>query len=537
MYWKKYTIILLLSTCLVITKAYCQFNFQQLIGGTGNDRAQTIFNTYDNGYIVNGASLSFGAGNADATLIKTDNQGLVIWSFAYGTIDYDNSEFALETFDRKIVCAGRSNIQAGLPSSAFIFKTDSAGQLLWSKFFGGISDDDLVQIIETSDNGYAAIGYTKSQSSGLSDILLIRTNINGDTLFIKSYGTAEDETGLSIIQLPDNGFVIAGRQRTSTGGQLVADGLLLRTDDSGNLLWTKQYGDLGWEEITSIKLLTDNGYILSGSTSSFNSGNYDILLMKTDSDGNVQWTKTFGGGYTDAGYDIHVNADKSIVISGYTESLGYGHLRGNDSTNIFLMKTSENGELLWMEVYGDGLQDEGYRSAKSNDGGYLISGFTTNYLFNDGTQMLFIKTDSMGLSGCHEMNVTPDDSLITMPVQSVNFNQLSGLPVNTFLFTKTTFTPNEDDACLFSTVNYNINDKKLKVYPNPFSSQIEISFDSPISLNEELQISDICGKIIKSFHIFSSPYLFDTSELARGIYIISLKYFNNSGKSMLVVKN
>ncbi len=200
MHWKKYAFILLLSV-FKFTNAFSQFNFQHLIGGIGNDRAQTIFNTYDNCFIVNGASLSFGAGNADATLIKTDNQGRVIWSFAYGTTEYDNSEFALETFDRKIVCAGRSNIQAGLPSSAFIFKTDSAGQLLWSKFFGGTSDDDLVQIIETSDNGYAAIGYSKSQSSGLSDILLIRTDINGDTLFIKSYGTAEDETGLSIIQL------------------------------------------------------------------------------------------------------------------------------------------------------------------------------------------------------------------------------------------------------------------------------------------------------------------------------------------------
>ena len=303
------------------------------------------------------------------------------------------------------------------------------------------------------------------------------------------------------------------------------------------MLWTKQYGDLGWEELTSIKLLPDNGYILSGSTSSFNSGNYDILLMKTDSSGIVQWSKTFGGQSTDAGYDIHVNSDLSFVISGYTESLGYGHLRGNDSTNIFLMKTNENGNLLWMEAYGDGLQDEAFRSAKSNDGGYLISGFTTNYLFNGSTQMLFIKTDSMGLSGCHEENVVPNDSLITMPFLSVNFNQLTGLPINTFMFTETSFIPSEDDACLFSTVNFNnINETKLKIYPNPFNYQIEISFDKSKSANEELLISDVYGKVIKSLNVYSSPYLLDTTEFESGIYIISLKSMNKCGKGMLVVK-
>ncbi len=259
--------------------------------------------------------------------------------------------------------------------------------------------------------------------------------------------------------------------------------------------------------------------------------------MKTDSSGIVQWSKTFGGQSTDAGYDIHVNSDLSFVISGYTESLGYGHLRGNDSTNIFLMKTNENGNLLWMEAYGDGLQDEAFRSAKSNDGGYLISGFTTNYLFNGSTQMLFIKTDSMGLSGCHEENVVPNDSLITMPFLSVNFNQLTGLPINTFMFTETSFIPSEDDACLFSTVNFNnINETKLKIYPNPFNYQIEISFDKSKSANEELLISDVYGKVIKSLNVYSSPYLLDTTEFESGIYIISLKSMNKCGKGMLVVK-
>ena len=200
----------LFITCLqlIVNCVFAQNNFQHLLGGIDNDRAHTIFSTFDNGYIVNGASFSFGIGNVDATMIKTDNQGQVLWGKAYGTTDYDNSEFAIETFDHSIVCAGRSTLFSGLPTSAIIFKTDSAGNILWSKSYGGVSNDNLVQIIETSDNGYAAIGSSNSTTNGSSDILLIRTDSNGDTLFTHSYGTIEYEDGLSVIQLPDNGFAI-----------------------------------------------------------------------------------------------------------------------------------------------------------------------------------------------------------------------------------------------------------------------------------------------------------------------------------------
>ncbi len=527
--------LLILSSVFMLNDTFGQFNFQHLIGGSDHDRAQTIFNAYDGGFIINGASFSFGVGNVDATLIKTDNQGQINWSFAYGTSEYDNSEFALETFDHKIVCAGRSNISPGFPTAAIIFKTDSAGHLLWSKSYGGTGDDNLVQIIETSDSGYAAIGNSKSLSSGLSDILLIRTNIFGDTIFTRSYGTTEDEAGLSLIQLPDNGFIISGRQVLSTGP--VSDGLLLRTDSLGNLLWTKQYGGALWEEFVSVKLITDTNYIVTGSTTSFNGGNFDILLMKTDSAGNVQWSKTFGKDKTDAGYDIHVNSDLSFVISGYTESLGYGHIQGGDSSNIFLMKTNENGDLLWMQTYGDGLQDEAFRSAKANDGGYLISGFTTNYIFSDSSQMLFIKTNSLGLTGCHEENVDPDDSLINMPFQSVNFNQLSGLPVNNIILSENSFSPSTNDACLFESIDSKeLSENSLKVFPNPFSNQIEISFNNNISSEQELLISDLCGKIIKSIKINFTPLTLDTDNLDAGVYIISLKTSNISGRGILVLK-
>lgn len=536
MIFKKYLLFLLLFV-FNSSVAFCQLNFHHLIGGSDHDRAQTIFNSFDNGFIINGASFSFGAGNVDATLIKTDIFGQIIWSYAYGTSVYDNSEFAIETSNHDILCVGRSNVQSGFPTAAIIFKTDSAGHLLWSKSYGGTGNDNLVQVIETSDNGYAAVGYSASLSSGFSDILLIRTDVNGDTLFTRSFGSVEREDGLSIIQLPDNGFIISGRQITFPGGKQESDGLLLRTDASGNLSWTKQYGDSLWEELTSVRLLPDNGFILTGSTSTFGAGNYDILLMKTDSNGNFQWSKTFGNSYTDAGYDIHITDDFSFIISGYTESLGYGHKNGGDSANIFLMKTNINGDLQWMETYGDGLQDEAFRSAKANDGGYVISGFTNNYLFNDSSQMVFIKTDSMGLTGCHEERVNPIDSIIGMPFQSVNFIQSSGISYNTFVLTETSFNPSNDDACLFTNLNLNVSEEnKINIYPNPFNNQIEISIDKEFSPEGVLKVYDTYGKIVKSANVNYNPVVLDMEELESGIYFASLITKNEIVKGIILIK-
>ncbi len=533
--------IILLTLFLVINlpNLYSQYKFQQLIGGPDHERAQTVFSTFDNCFIINAATFSFGSGNVDAMLIKMDSTGQLIWSKTYGGIDYDNAEYAIQSFDHNIICAGRSSVSAGAPTSAILFKTDSAGNLNWNKSFGGSANDGFVHFVETFDRGFASVGYSNSLSSGLADILFIRTDSNGDTLFTRSYGTAEQEAGSGIFQLPDSGFILTGRQTTiSSGGSPVADGLLIRTDANGNMLWSKLYGDSLFEELTSIKLLPDGGFIICGSTTTFGHGGFDILLMKTDSTGNPLWTKTFGGAKTDAAYDIHVNSDNSFVLSGYTESLGYGHTRVSDSTNVFLLKTDENGALIWMEVYGDGLQDEAYRSNLAPDGGYVISGFSSSYLLNDSTQIFIIKTDSTGITGCHEESAIPPDSLITMPFQTIILSQLSGIALNTPTFNELTANPTNDDACLFSNVSAtSSHNTEIIAFPNPFKNTIHYKFDG-ISVEGSLIISDSYGRIFKHLPINQPEGEINLEELANGFYLLSLfdKKYSMNVKCIKLIK-
>ena len=532
---KKY--ILFSVVTLISLHTYSQYNFHKLIGGNNHDRAQTAFSTSDNNYIVNGATLSFGQGSADAMLVKLDSTGQTIWSFVYGTTDYDNSEYAIETFDRNIVSAGRSNIQSGFPTSAILFKVDTNGQLLWSHAYGGIGNDGFTQVIETSDNGYAAVGNSSSLTAGNSDIFFVKTDVNGDTVFTKSYGSIEAEAGASIIQLPDNGYLIAGRQLTFPGGSPESDGILLRTDASGNLLWTKIYGDTLWDEFTALQQTSDGGFIVTGSTVSFGAGDFDILLMKTDSAGDIQWTKTFGGVKSDAAYDIHINTDNSLIISGYTESLGYGHARGSDSTNVFLLKTDDAGNLLWMEVYGDGLQDEAYRSNIASDGGYLLTGFTTDFLVNDSSQMLVVKTDIIGLTGCHESSATPVDSNIVMPYQPIVFTESSGLPNSSFVLIQNSINPANDNACLFSSINTIENtESDYEAFPNPFNNKLTITLDGKNLSSSEIIFSDVLGRIVLSVIVNSTVNNLDTKELFPGIYIVSVKNEKGISKGRILIK-
>jgi hypothetical protein len=514
-----------------------QSSFQRIIGGSDAERAQTIFNTFDGGYLINGASFSFGAGSVDVVLVKLDNQGQTLWSKTYGTIDYDNAEYAIESSDKGIVCAGRSNQQAGLPSSAVIFKTDSVGNLLWSKSYGGTNNDGLVYIIQAQNNGYAAVGNTQSTSSGSSDILFIRTDANGDTIFTRSYGTVEAEYGTSVVQLPNNDYLISGHQTTFVGGPPQADALLIRTDSSGNMLWSKQYGDSLWEDFTAIKILANGDFIVAGSTVTFGAGSYDILLMQTDSSGTPVWSRAFGGSETDAAYDLHILPNSDFIVSGYTESYGFGNYQGSDSTDIFLMKADAAGNLLWMNAYGDGLQDEAFRSNLASDGGILIAGFTKNYQLSDSLQMMIIKTDSMGISGCHELPVIPVDSSITMPYQPVVLNTLSGMTYSALSLISSTVTVPNDDACLYTKVSSEESVfETIKIYPNPFDNYLHITIHD-FNKSAVISIFDVFGRVIFNKEVNSFPARIETGLFERGIYLVSLKINYETTWGEVFIKN
>ncbi|HRH65389.1 MAG TPA: T9SS type A sorting domain-containing protein [Bacteroidia bacterium] len=500
-----------------------QYAFQRLIGGSSQERGQALFQTLDGGYLYNGATLSYGSGSADGFFVKTNSQGLLEWAKAYGTVSFDNSEFAIQAHDGSLLGVGRTFYPSGLASDVLLFKTDSSGNLLWSKTYGGGSNEGVAYMIETGDHGYALVGATQSTGAGSDDILFIRTDENGDTLFTRTYGTVESEVGIAIQEAPDGSFVICGKQTIIAGGLPFADAVLMRTDASGNLVWANLYGDTLWEELESVRIAADGDLVSCGSITSFGAGKYDILCMRTDSLGNVDWAKTYGGAETDASYGVLANADDTYTLSGYTNSLGYGHeVRGDDSTNIFLMKINSLGDTLWTRTYGDGLQDEAYRNSAASDGGYLVSGFTTNYAFQDSAQMILIKTDSLGFTGCHEYTSYPVVSTAPLSARSVSFAQSAGLIPATIALTELSVNTNDEDACLYTETYSEPHDRALTLYPNPFYSRVTIVFpeDDPV---REVVLSDLQGRKVYHWRTESGNqtgrFEMNLGSLSPGIYL------------------
>jgi hypothetical protein len=191
-------------------------------------------------------------------------------------------------------------------------------------------------VVQTSDGGYIIAGVTSSFGNG-GDIYLIRTDGNGDTLWTETYGGTEYEQANSVVQMSDGGYIITGTTNSFGAGDY--DVYVIRTDASGKTIWTKTYGGKAEDRGNSISLTADGGMIITGYTFSYGAGSCDVYLIKTDSDGNIIWTKTFGGADTDQGYSVVQTTDGGYIITGYSNSFKEG------INEVYLIKTDELGNV------------------------------------------------------------------------------------------------------------------------------------------------------------------------------------------------
>jgi hypothetical protein len=193
---------------------------------------------------------------------------------------------------------------------------------LWSKTYGGTGYDYGFSVVQTSDGGYALAGFTNSFGSGKPDFLLVKTDSSGNQLWRKTYGGNGDDEAVSVVQTGDGGYAIAGSTMSYGAGD--RDFWLVRTDSSGNELWSKTYGGAGSDGVESMVLTSDGGYALACYTSSFGAGSFDAWLVRTDSSGNQLWSKTYGGTVNDYASSIVLASDGGYALAGFACSFGAG---------------------------------------------------------------------------------------------------------------------------------------------------------------------------------------------------------------------
>ena len=326
-------------------------------------------------------------------------QSGVQWSNSYGGSSNDIPSSVQATIDNGYIIAGQSASSDSLVSAnygkydAWVVKINAAGELLWEKNYGGSSDDYALDIQTTSDSGYVMIGGSfsnnidLSSNEGDSDIWVMKLGAEGESQWSKTFGGKGLDFGTSIQQTTDGGYILSAC--TGSGGDTDIppgaggnDILVIKLDTDGNMEWQKLYGGSRHDGPKKIIQTSDGGYLVGGNTWSTNgditqnNGHSDALFLKLDETGAIEWSKSFGGVTTDRLNDFLENQDGDFVMTGTYSALdlvgnGFG---GRYDENFWILKFDASGNQLWQQNYGGSKYDEAKSISTTSDGGYLIGG-------------------------------------------------------------------------------------------------------------------------------------------------------------------
>jgi hypothetical protein len=382
-------ILVLALPCLLLA----QVTFMRIYGGARADDGYSVLQTADGGYVIAGLTWSFGAGGTDAWLIKTDSLGDTMWTRTYGGAGHDMGASLLQTAEGGYVLTGYwASDSSG--SELWLVKTDSSGDTLWTRTFGGDGKDYGWSVLQTADDGYVIAGLTWSFGAGGADFWLIKTDSSGDTMWTRTYGGTSHDEGFSVVGTADGGFVVTGC--TGSFGAGDGDVWLVKTDSSGDTMWTRTFGGADDDCGYSVAQTSDGGYILVAETRSSGAGETDAWLLKTDSSGDTLWTRVYGGVRSDECYSLALAADGGYIIAGSTRSFAAGE------SDVWLLKTDSLGDTMWTRTYGGADFEVGKSVAKTADGGFVITGHNI-YVADGPGDLLLIKTDSAGRVAIGEM--------------------------------------------------------------------------------------------------------------------------------------
>lgn len=341
--------------------------WEKTFGGPQYDVGNIVRQTSDSGFIVAGTTASYGAGDNDVYLIKTNASGDNTWTKTFGGVSAEHGYAVQQTADGGFIISGTTATFGAGSDDVYLIKTDASGDNTWSKTFGGVDSDRGHSVQQTSDGGYIIAGSTVSSGPGLCALYLIKTDASGNVVWDNALGEGTWQEGHSVQQTSDGGYVIAGFVYSSATS---FDVYLVKTDASGNVAWTKRFGGAGDDYGYSVRQTADGGYVIAGSTTSFGAGSDDVLLIKTNASGDNTWTRTFGGTGSDAASSVQQSSDGGYVIAGTTTSFGAG------SDDVYLIRTDASGSAVWTKTLGGTGSDRGRSVQQTADGGYVVTGST-----------------------------------------------------------------------------------------------------------------------------------------------------------------
>jgi hypothetical protein len=341
--------------------------WEKTFGGTKNDIAYSIVQTSDGGFVMAGYTVSFGAGAEDLWLVKTDSDGKQQWNLTYGKTGSDIGYAIISTSDGGYAVAGSTNSFGAGNSDMWLVKSDASGNMLWNKTYGGAGCDVATSITQLRDGGYLLAGYTNSSGADGYDIYLVKTNASGNTQWSKTLGGTSDDFGYCAIQTADDGCMVVGES--------VDRIFFIKTDATNNVQWQKYYdGGYGGGAFSVIQT-SDGGYAISGYLIYGLPPVAFSRLIKTDAEGNIQWDKTQVYAWRITSQIVRPGAGSLLQ----TSDGGYVMISAvQGSSNRWLIKTDSNGGMIWNQVYDRG-NDFVNCLTTTSDNKLAIAGGTSSY--------------------------------------------------------------------------------------------------------------------------------------------------------------
>ncbi len=379
---------------------------KNIFGGTQNDQADSVAKTSDGGYVIagytgsNNGDISGNHGGQDCVILKFNSSGILQWQKTLGGTGDDRVNSIVQTNDGGYIFTGSSSsnngdasgYHGGVGTDIWIVKLNSLGNLVWQKMLGGTNIDFPSSVIQTTDGGYAMAGYTESDDGDVSghignyDFWIVKLTSTGALQWTKTLGGTASDISRSIIQTTDGGYAIAGLTG-STGGNVSGnhgdyDGWVIKLSGTGTLQWQKALGGTNTENLNSIIQTNDGGYAVAGFAKSNdgnvsgNHGSEDFWIVKLTSTGNIQWQKSLGGNSSDSANSIVQTTDNGYLIAGTTAS-NNGDVFGNQGDyDFWVVKLTAAGYLQSFKLLGGSNADVANAITKIGNGNYVVTGYT-----------------------------------------------------------------------------------------------------------------------------------------------------------------
>jgi hypothetical protein len=500
---------------------YEKVAWQKIIGDSVPSSGIALVQAADGGIIIAGHRNYLN--QTDALLTKTTRNGELLWARTYGGNNWDQFNSIIKTGFGYVAAGSTKSFGAG-NLDGLICAFDTAGNLLWSKTVGDWNDQEFYSVSKCADGGYIFCGSTTDPDSyavdswgdiyAHLDILLVKTDAAGEVLWSKRYDNSEEEVGIEAHELADGSIIAAGTLRVTPGYGRV---LVIKTNSSGDQLWTAQIANQFFAETASMKLSPDNGIIVcTGATGS-------TYLLKLDSSGAVEWSQIIEAGTW--GSDLYITSDSAAVVTS-----GFGYLGGG------ITKVDMNGNLIWSNSCGSLYNTHANSIIELDDGSFAISGLvdTTNH-YSPGN-LLLMNTDNSGRTNCNvelQPEVTYEPTVYHSSVTNV-YDFVASYPASLVEF-PSTFTAKTicKSALATGIAEHNSTGSELLVYPNPATGHVNIRL-----MNENvelLRLHDITGRTV----LYQKGSGNNTDELqlqeAPGIYFLEVSTKNNIYKTKLVL--